>query len=90
MLDILKYYSCLDVQSLHEMVQKKIEFYKTEKIDFLKEILPVSGAANNIFHPFSQVKANFGFEANLKDFKCLKNLVRRQIFGGPCEVFSRY
>ena len=35
MLDIVKCYNCLDVQPSHEAVQKKIEFYRVEKIVFI-------------------------------------------------------
>ena len=87
MRDFLKYYNCLNVQPLHDDVKNLILFYKHEKIDLLKEILTLSGAANKIFHKFNRCEAIFRFGERHKPFY---NLVRKQILGGPSLVFSRY
>ena len=83
----MKYYNLFDVQPLHDAIKNVILFYKHEKIDLLKQILTLSGAANKIFHKFNRCEAIFRFGERHKTFY---NLVRKQILGGPSLVFSRY
>ncbi len=47
MADYLEYYNCLDVKPLHETMEKMIRFYAQHRIDLLREVLTLSGAAKN-------------------------------------------
>ena len=57
--DFLRWYNILDVEPFVEAVEKMIGFYRTYKIDLLKETLSVPGVARKIIFKSIENKAHF-------------------------------
>ncbi len=75
------------MQPLNVAITKMIKVYEDPAIDLPKEVLTLSGVANNILHGFNEGEAIFLFPDKNKD---IYKLLRSHIVDGSSLVFSRH